>query len=174
MKNTRTLLFLTSLFAVIGLTHNVEASLGDKLPPSPGPGEASRVRYVNTLIAMHDELMPLAKTPKWTPSVEARFEAINSAIRKHPMPANSDSKVLSKLLVGTWRSPRHDYLDRSNGTWTMLPIEGKNTTHGTWSIKGNQFHDGNKSYPILMLSEHDFVFADGKTVFFEKRISHRE
>jgi len=49
----------------------------------------------------------------------------------------SDSKALSARLVGKWESPRHDYLYRADGTWTMLPVE-PDIAHGTWRIEGNQ------------------------------------
>jgi len=39
--------------------------------------------------------------------------------------------------VAVWsangQSPRHDYLYRRDGSWTMLPGD-EGTTHGTWRI----------------------------------------
>ncbi|MEO6053553.1 MAG: hypothetical protein ABIP97_06035 [Chthoniobacterales bacterium] len=167
MKHTQSALLFVVAFVTTIITHNAVASTTDKpLPSAPARGEDARVRYVNTLIAMHDEIIPLAHSDKWTPEVSARFEAINNALIKAPMPA--DSAGLSELFVGKWQSPRHDYLYRKDGTWTMLP-EDKDTTHGTWSIQGNRLINP-LPYTIIMLNNVDFVFTDGKALFFEKRI----
>jgi len=118
---------------------------------------------------MHDKLMPLAHSPQWTDSVDARFRAINNEMIQHPAPKNSDSKTLSKLRVGKWQSPRHDYIYRSDGTCRMAPESG--TTNGHWSIEGNQYNDG-FTYTIILLDRHDFVFMDNEgTVFYEQRLS---
>jgi hypothetical protein len=81
--------------------------------------------------------------------------------------------------VGEWRSPRHDYLFREDGTWTMLPAEqfGIQSTHGTWRIEGNQLVDtalvdppDTSRYTNILISDKDFVFADDEYVFYETRI----
>jgi len=135
------------------------------------PGEETRLDYVHELIKMHDKLMLIDKGPQWTDAVEARFRAINDEMKQHAAPEKSDSKALSKMLTGKWRSPRHDYLYKRNGTWIMLPDE-KDSSRGTWAIKGNRFTTEDKNeYTIILLDAHDFVYTDKEgDVFYEKRI----
>jgi hypothetical protein len=76
------------------------------------------------------------------------------------------------LRVGDWTSPRHGYVYRKDGTWAMTPVE-PGTTHGKWKIAGNRYFDGAGAdmtkYTIILLTTKDFIFTDGKVVFFEKR-----
>jgi hypothetical protein len=59
------------------------------------------------------------------------WKAIDSEIREHPAPKDSDGNVLSRRLVGKWSSPRHDYLYPSDGSWTMLrPTRARPTALG--------------------------------------------
>jgi hypothetical protein len=102
--------------------------------------------------------------------------AIDEEMEKHPLPPNSDSKLLSRLRVGEWESPHHSYLYRSDYSWTMLPIED-DVTHGLWEIEGNKYYDWVPIYSpkrynfiIILLDEHYFVFTDGKYFFCEKRV----
>jgi len=104
------------------------------------------------------------------------WQAIDAEIKEHPAPKDSDSKALSRLILGKWESPRHDYLYRADGTWTMLPAD-PDTTHGTWRIDGNQYSDTaatdppqTSQYTIILISRRDFVFADQEDVFYEVRI----
>jgi hypothetical protein len=97
-------------------------------------------------------------------------------IKQHAAPRESDSKAFSKLLVGKWESPRHDYLYRADGTWTMLPA-APDITHGTWRIEGNQFFDTaslapgeTDQYTIILITKRDFVFTDQEVVFYETRL----
>jgi hypothetical protein len=85
--------------------------------------EAARSDYITRLIRLREEAARL-KTDAWQP--------IDAEIRQHPAP--NDGKALSSRLVGKWASPRHDYLYRPDGTWTMLPVE-PDITHGTWRMK---------------------------------------
>jgi hypothetical protein len=82
-----------------------------------------------TQIGRHKEEGPLAQSGQ---SDRTRLSAIGQQ-------RTADS--FSSLLVGKWQSPRHDYLFRADGTWTMLPAEedGVQSTHGR--IEGNQFFD---------------------------------
>src|SRR2546425_3966802 len=89
------------------------------------PSEAVRSDYITRLVRMREKAARL-KTNEW--------QAIDAEIKRHPAPSDSDSKKLSSLLVGEWASPRHDYLYRADGTWTMLPVE-ENITHGRWRIE---------------------------------------
>ena len=92
-----------------------------------------------------------------------------------PRPKEFDSKI-SGRLVGKWSFPRHDYLYRGDGAWTMLPAD-EGTTHGTWRIEGNPFvttasigASARDQYTILLTTNKDFVIADRSSVFYEKRL----
>ena len=129
------------------------------------PNEAARSSYITRLARMREEAAR-QNTDEW--------QAIDAEIKRHPAP--SDSKTLSSLLVGKWESPRHDYLFRGDGTWTMLPIE-ENTTHGRWHIDGNQYFDTaaieppeTTQYTIILITKKDFVFMDQTHVFYETRL----
>jgi hypothetical protein len=148
---------------------DIESAKAKYLQDYPVSGQVARMHYLHELIKMHDKLMLIGKGPQWTDAVDARFRAINNEIKQCPAPVDSDSKALSKLRVGNWRSPRHDYIYLSDGTWRMAPASG--TTSGHWRIEGNQYWEGETAYTIILLDQHDFVFTDGNTVFYEKRMS---
>ena len=81
------------------------------------------------------------------------------------------------LLVGEWASPRHEYVFRGDGTWSMLPAE-PGTTHGRWRIQGNQYFNtaevdptDTRQYTIILLTQKDFIVTDGDVVFYETRIN---
>jgi hypothetical protein len=131
------------------------------------PSEAARSGYITRLVRMR-ETAAQSKTDEW--------QAIDAEIKQHPAPSNADSKALSGLLAGQWESPRHDYLYRADGTWTMLPAE-ESVTHGTWRIEGNQYFDTaaldpleTAQYTIILISKKDFVFMDRTNVFYETRL----
>lgn len=132
------------------------------------PGEAARADYVTRLARLRDKAAD-ANTDTW--------QAIDAEIKQHPAPKDSDSKALSALRVGEWESPRHDYLYRAGGTWTMLPAE-PDATHGTWRIDGNQCFETVATDPplashftIILLSKTDFIFTDqDEDVFYETRL----
>jgi hypothetical protein len=48
----------------------------------------------------------------------------------------SDSE-LTKLMIGAWRSPRHDYIYFADGTWSMGEKE-KGVLHGRWRIRAHR------------------------------------
>src|SRR5215813_5203374 len=130
------------------------------------PSEAARSDYITRLVRMREEAARL-KTDEW--------QAIDAEIKRHPAPDDSDSKKLSSLLVGEWKSPRHDYLFRPDGTWTMLPVE-EGITHGRWRIEGNNYLDTaatdpseTSRYISILITRKDFVFADQTYVFSETR-----
>ena len=59
--------------------------------------------------------------------------------------AQADEKSdreLRKLMVGAWRSPRHDYVYLADGTWWMGRPDPNGAepkvTHGQWKIKDHQ------------------------------------
>lgn len=130
------------------------------------PGEAARSDYISRLVRMREKAAR-ARTDEW--------QAIDDEIKRHPAPNDSDSKTFSSLLIGKWASPRHEYLFRLDGTWTMLPAD-ENTTHGRWRIEGNQYFDTVATEPpettryTIILITKDFVFTDQKHVFYERRI----
>ena len=131
------------------------------------PSEAARSDYITRLVQLREEAARL-KTDEW--------QAIDAEIKLHPAPNESGSKTFSSLLVGKWESPRHDYLFRADGTWTMLPIE-KDITHGRWRIEGNQYFDTaateppeTSQYTIILITRKDFVFSDQTHVFYETRL----
>ena len=131
------------------------------------PTEAARSNYVTLLMQMREKAAHL-NTDEW--------QAIDTEIKQHPAPKDSDSKRLSSLRIGKWRSPRHQYLYRDDGTWTMLPAEA-DSTHGSWRIEGNQYFDTAavkpaepSQYTIILLSRNNFVFSDETSVFYETRL----
>lgn len=131
------------------------------------PSEAVRSDYITRLVRMREKAARL-KTDEW--------QAIDAEIKRHPASSDSDSKKLSSLLVGEWASPRHDYLYRPDGTWTMLPAD-EYTTHGRWRIEGNQYFNTyttdppeTSQYTIILITKKDFVFADQTHVFYETRL----
>ena len=130
------------------------------------PSEAARADYITRLVRLSEEA---TRTSDYT------WQAIDAEIKQHPAPNDSNNNVLSILLVGKWESPRHDYLYRADGTWTMLPVD-PDITHGTWHIEGNQFFDTaatdppeTTQYSIILITKRDFVFTDQERVFYEKR-----
>jgi hypothetical protein len=131
------------------------------------PGETARVDYILRLIRLREQAARV-KSDAW--------QAIDAEIREHPAPIDADSAVLSRLRVGEWESPRHEYLYRADGSWTMTPVE-PDATRGSWRIEGNQYletvaTDPPRSfqYTIILLTQRDFVFTDGEIVFYETRL----
>ena len=99
---------------------------------------------------------------------------VDAEIRRHPAP--EDTKGYTKLMVGKWSSPRHEYSYRADGTWSMLPEE-EGGTRGSWRIEGNRFMSSadiepehTRTYTILLLTKDNFILTDGETVFYEERI----
>jgi hypothetical protein len=84
------------------------------------PSEADRSAYITRLVRLREEA---SRASNYT------WQAIDDEIKQHPAPSDSNSKTLSSFLGGKWESPRHDYLYRADGTWTMLPVE-TDITHG--------------------------------------------
>jgi hypothetical protein len=131
------------------------------------PDETARAAYILRLIRLREEAAR-RKTNAW--------QAIDAEIREHPAPVGADSAALSSLRVGEWESPRHEYLYRADGTWTMTPVEPE-ATHGTWRIEGNRSFESvaadpprSFEYTIILMTKRDFVFTDGEIVFYETRL----
>ena len=161
-----------SLF-VIGIVSATTAAEPQKLVDAHGkfdslqhPTEADRVGYITQLVRLREPL----------PRQDAdKMLAIDKEIMRYPMPTPSDSLALAKLIVGKWTSPRHQYLYRADGTWTMLPefIEGEKTTHGVWRVEGNQFSQGQSNEDaspetIILLTDTDFVWST-RGVYYMRR-----
>jgi hypothetical protein len=53
--------------------------------------------------------------------------------------AEQSDRDLSRLMVGAWRSPRHDYVYLADGTWWMGKPDPNGpeprVTHGRWRIE---------------------------------------
>lgn len=135
----------------------------------PDPTEADRQNYLLELSKLRESLAQNAGS-------EDCFK-VDAEIRRHPAP--EDTKGYTKLMVGKWSSPRHEYIYRADGTWSMLPEE-EGTTRGSWRIEGNRFFNqadcesgDTSAYTIILLTNDIFIFTDGKTVFYEERILGR-
>ena len=122
---------LITVTALAGEPSELVQAKRDYAQASSHPSEAVRSSYLTRLVRMRERYAKL-KTDEW--------KAIDAEIIRHAVPRDSDARVLSKMLVGQWASPRHDYIYRSDGTWSMLPEE-PDTTHGRWRIEGNQLLD---------------------------------
>lgn len=130
------------------------------------PGEPARSAYITRLILLREAAARL-NTHAW--------QAIDAEIKRHPAPSDSDGAALPNLRVGKWESPRHDYVYRADGTWTMMPVE-PDATRGTWRIEGNRYFETAAAdpghvmpYTIILMGKRDFVFTDGEIVFYERR-----
>jgi hypothetical protein len=88
---------------------------------------------------------------------------------------------LSRLMVGAWRSPRHDYVYLSDGTWWMGKPEPNapepnapepRVTHGRWRIENHTLMTSTtylgyelpppwkeERYPIEKLTGREIVFG---------------
>jgi len=85
-------------------------------------------------------------------------------------------RELSRLMVGAWRSPRHDYVYLSDGSWWMGKPEPNGpeprVTHGRWRIENRTLVTSTtyvgrelsppwkeERYPIEKLTEREIVFG---------------
>ena len=132
------------------------------------PDEAARAHYVLSLSALREKL---ARS-------NGDWQAVDAELKKRPAPKDADAKTLTAYRLGRWDSPRHQYLFRKDGTWTMVPAE-PDITHGTWKIEGNQYTDtgvtvggppSSSRYTIILLTAKEFIFTDGDAVFYEKKV----
>jgi hypothetical protein len=124
--------------------------------------ESMRSSYVTNLVRMRERMAA---------SHDKAWQAVDAEIMRHPAPP--DSATFSRIMLGKWRSPRHDYVYRSDGTWSMLPAE-PDATKGTWRFEGNVCVEknilGTYRYTTLLLTPTDYVCTDGKVVFYRKRL----
>jgi hypothetical protein len=130
--------------------------------------EILRVKYIRELATLRTKF---EETAQISHDYTAR-DAVEWEMARYPAPANADSKALSKALIDRWRSPRHDYLYRADGTWIMLPAPPC-TTHGYWTIKGNQEIEdwGSPPSTIILINKDYFILAGGQNgVYYESRV----
>ena len=132
----------------------------------PNHTEADRQNYLLELSTLRASLAENAGS-------EDCFQ-VDAEIRRHRAPENTEG--YTKLMAGKWSSPRHEYIYRADGTWTMLPEE-EGATRGRWRIEGNRFFNqpdcesgDTSAYSIILVTNDIFIFTDGKTVFYEERI----
>ena len=121
------------------------------------PAEGDRVSYIVRLIGLRQRYAKLSDQ-QWRWDVDAE-------ILSHPAPP--DTATYTRRIVGKWRSPRHDYLYRADGTLTMLPVE-PDSHWEDWRIDGNKLFqafsdqpDRFREYTIILLTTHWLVFTDG-------------
>jgi hypothetical protein len=140
----------------------------------PHDNEAARVRYVNKLAGILDGFVAEYRKTG-THKDDQYVGALQAELKAHPAPMDSDATKLSAFIVGKWKSPRHDYLFRRDGSYAMLPIE-KGTPTGHWRIEGNQYIDTSGAdapkedrYMIILLNARYFVYCDNDAVFFEAK-----
>ena len=70
---------------------------------------------------------------------------------------------LTRLMVGAWRSPRHDYIYFADGTWSMGKKE-RGVLHGRWRIRNHRLESSStdpaeSSEPIHKLTQHEIIFG---------------
>ncbi len=134
------------------------------------PSEADRVRYITALVRLRESL---------TRADADKMKAIDTEIIKHPMPLDVDSAALRKRIVGEWRSPRHSYLYRADGTWTTSDFTDANeaTLHGLWRIEGNKFFlrmldqpsEAETGKTMIILTDTDFVWSTHIAPYYMRR-----
>jgi hypothetical protein len=167
------MLRVATLLFVIGIVSATTAAEPQELVNARGkfdslqqPTEADRVRYITQLVRLRESL---------TRQDADKMLAIDKEIMRHPMSMPPDSHELAKLIVGKWTSPRHQYLYRTDGSWTMLPefIDGEKATHGIWHVDGNRFSQGQSNADaspetIILLTATDFVWST-RGVYYMRR-----
>ncbi|PYL76068.1 MAG: hypothetical protein DMF26_07020 [Verrucomicrobia bacterium] len=96
-------------------------------------------------------------------------------------------RELSRLMVGAWRSPRHDYVYLADGTWWMGKPDPNGpeprVTHGRWRIENHTLVTSTtclgrellspwkeERYPIQKLTGTEIVYGG---VYRMKRIGTR-
>jgi hypothetical protein len=130
----------------------------------PTDNEAARQTYVEKLAQIADEFV--SRFREAGERNDEAMTAIDAELSKHPLPPDSDSKKLTKLLIGKWNSPRHTYIFRPNGKYGVEdgPI------NSSWRIKGNQLIEGSSRGTIILLNSNYFIYAEDDDVFFHSRV----
>lgn len=68
-----------------------------------------------------------------------------------------DSEIKAKLL-GYWRSPRHDYLLKSDGTMYICPT--REGSKDKWDVKAGQFYQDGEPFKIVTFNDLEFAYQD--------------
>jgi hypothetical protein len=85
----------------------------------------------------------------------------------------AEDERLAKLMVGAWRSPRHDYVYLADGTWWMGRPDPNGSepkvTHGRWRIKDHRLCEtvylqgegsrDNGCEPVTKLTRREIVYG---------------
>jgi hypothetical protein len=132
--------------------------------------EADRVRYITALVRLRES---------FTRADSEKMKAIDAEVINYPIPEDVDSAALRERIVGDWTSPRHQYVYRADGTWTMRPefIDGEKTTHGVWHIEGNKFFqhatvqspETEQGETIIIVTDTDFVWSTRVAPYYMRR-----
>jgi hypothetical protein len=83
---------------------------------------------------------------------------------------SQSDRELTELMIGAWRSPRHDYVFRADGTWWMGKPDPE-ATHGSWRIEHHRLVQTVygphleqllplSDDPINKLTREEIIFAD--------------
>jgi hypothetical protein len=77
-----------------------------------------------------------------------------------------DDGTLSRLLVGTWKGPRHETQYRADGTWVLDPPDEGDNTRGKWRIEHGRLietwrltdetEDSSSVEEVIELTENSF------------------
>jgi hypothetical protein len=167
----RGILFAIVAFTTASIAEEPQALREARDKYNADPTEAARVSYVIRLARLRERLVRERKDG---------WQAVDAEIVRHPMANNVDPLSLKKRIIGKWSSPRHNYLYRADGTWTMLPEffeDGVKATHGIWRIEGNQFIEGQSEADatrdtIIVLTDTDFIYGDAIAPAYMKRGDH--
>jgi tetratricopeptide (TPR) repeat protein len=125
--------------------------------------ESARSAYVIKLAKIRDR-----QIQNYWKTADKDFDsatAVNEELRKHPAPANSDSKKLSQFLIGRWQSPRRIYVFRGNGKWGSED----GPVNSNWRIVGNQLIEDGSRGTIILLNANYLIYSEGEAVFFHSR-----
>ena len=146
-------------------------------------GQMDRETYLDRLATLRERYCSALDAMTARNSVARRHDenavtAIDSEVKRYPLSPPANSTSLSRLMVGRWDSPRHQYLYKPNHTWTMLPVL-RGVTQGAWDIQGNQYVDwvpsiypSKFSFTIILLDHKYCIFTDNAdAVFYMNRAS---
>jgi len=156
--STRIAMVVVAILVAMSATAEEPKELGDarrEFDSLQHPTEADRVRYVTRLVRLRES---------FTRADLAALNTIDGEIVRHPMRATTDSRELSKRLVGRWQSPRRPYFYHADGTWAAND-DTPQDTGGTWRIEGNRFFQNyrgeapDRGEIIILLSDTDFVYG---------------
>jgi hypothetical protein len=129
------------------------------------PTEADRIHYVTRLVRLRESF----KRANYK-----ILDAIDAEVIRHPMFSATDPRVLAKLLVGRWQSPRRPYFYHADGTWAS-DDDTLHDTGSTWRIEGNQFFQNyrgdapDRGENIILLTPTDFVYGSARAPYYLRR-----